>query len=98
MPFREDRLDCLGLSDFSLLGDSANVPVDERSLDDFGNSGKSRDGELCDPPGEPGTPAGEFGAREPFRFEPAEQYQSTPIKMMISEIYDLSLLKLAHNT
>ena len=98
MPFREDRLDCLGLSDFSLLGDSANVPVDERRLDDFGNSGKSRDGELCDPPGELGTPAGEFGAREPFRFEPVEQYQSTTIKMMISEIYDSSLLKLVHNT
>jgi hypothetical protein len=41
VPFREDRLDCLGLSDFSLIGDSADVPDDERRLDDFGNSGKS---------------------------------------------------------
>jgi hypothetical protein len=83
VPFREDRLDCLGLSDFSLLGDSADVPVDERRLDDFGNSGKSRAGDFCDPTGEPGAPGGEFGAREPFRLEPAEQYQSTIIKMTI---------------
>ena len=57
VPFREDRLDCLGLSDFSLLGDSAEVPFDERRLDGFGNSGKSRSGEFCDPTGEPGAPA-----------------------------------------
>lgn len=36
--FLEDRLlDCFGLSDFSLLGDS----TDDRRLDDLGNSGKS---------------------------------------------------------
>jgi len=98
VPFREDRLDCLGLSDFSLLGDSADVPDDERRLDDFGNSGKSWVGELCDPTGELGAPAGEFGACEPFRFEPAVQFQSTTIKMMTSEIYYSFLLKSVRNT
>lgn len=41
--FLEDRLDCLGLSDFSLGGESPTPPIDECRLDDFGSSGKSLD-------------------------------------------------------
>lgn len=44
----EDRLDCLGLSDFSLVGELDAAPSDTvRCLVDLGNAGKSRPGEYC---------------------------------------------------
>lgn len=37
----DDLLDCLGLSDFSFVGESVMLPVDDGLLDALGNSDKS---------------------------------------------------------
>jgi hypothetical protein len=63
----DGRLDCLGLSVFSLLGDPVTALLDEWRLDDLGTSGKSL--------------AGEFGVRVLRRFE--SRFQSKCITNVI---------------